>query len=131
MTLTFDNAKITGVISASTAVHQKATITAEDYRLLGEVTNTPAAAVNNGVLVTLTNGSVWTVTGTGYLTGLSIAEGASVVAPSGQNLVMKVNGKTTAIEAGDYKGQIELSLTAVSSAFTPLMARLQTLGLLV
>jgi len=100
LALTFDNAKITGMITASTAVHAQSaapggtattttvtgaggttttaktttttaktttttadagattttvvtapTITSADYRLLGEVVNTPAQAVNNGVVV--------------------------------------------------------------------------------
>ena len=106
--LTFDAAKITGIITASTAVHSQAAIGSEDYKLLGEVTNTPNAAVNNGVVVVLANGSVWTVTGTSYITSLTIGEGCSVVAPEGKKLTLKVDGKKKKIEAGTYTGQIEL-----------------------
>jgi hypothetical protein len=106
--LTFDNAKITGTITASTALHSKPSITAADYKLLGEVTNTPAPAVNNGVVVTLTNGSVWTVTATSYLTNLVISKGTSLVAPEGKKVTMKVNGKKKKIAAGTYKGKVEL-----------------------
>jgi hypothetical protein len=155
--LTFDNAKITGVITASSAVHTKdatsgtvsqttstgaggaatttsgtvpkttttkagggptttttslalqPTITSADYRLLGEVLNTPAAAVNNGVVIVLTNASVWTVTGTSYVTSLAIGKGCSVVAPAGKKLTLKVNGKKKELKAGiTYKGKVEL-----------------------
>jgi len=72
------------------------------------VTNTPGAAVNNGVVVVLANGSVWTVTGTSYITSLTIGEGCSVVAPEGKKLTLKVDGKKKKTEAGTYTGQIEL-----------------------
>ncbi len=111
MGLTSDNAKITGIISASTAVHQIDTITVENYKYLGEVTNTPSAAVNNGVIVSLTNGSRWTVTGTCYLTSLSIEDGSAVIAPGGHSLIMTVDDVVTTIEAGTiYKGNIILSV---------------------
>jgi hypothetical protein len=107
--LTFDNTKITGVITASTAQHPQPTITAADYKLLGEVTNTPGAAVNNGVVVALMNGSVWTVTGTSYLTSLAIGEDCSLGAPEGKKLTLNVDGKKKSIKAGTtYTGAIEL-----------------------
>jgi hypothetical protein len=106
--LTFDNSKIAGLITASTAVHSKPSITAADYKLLGEVLNTPAAAVNNGVVVALTNASVWTVSGNCYLTSLTIGKGCSVVAPQGKKITMKVNGKKKKLSVGTYSGKIEL-----------------------
>ena len=106
--LTFDNAKITGLITSSTAAHSKATITSADYRLLGEVVNTPAPAVNNGVVVAITNGSVWTVTGNCYLTSLTIGGSSWLIAPEGKKVAMRVNGKDVKIAAGTYTGNIEL-----------------------
>lgn len=106
--LTFDNAKITGMITASTAAHSKPTIGPADYRLLGEVVNTPAAAVNNGVVVTITNGSVWTITGNCYLTGLIVGDNASIFAPEGKTVSMKVNGKNVNMTRGTFTGNIEL-----------------------
>jgi hypothetical protein len=106
--LIFDNAKITGLITASTAVHAKPTITSADYKLLGAVVNTPSAPVNNGVVVTITNGSVWTVTGNCYLTGLTIANKSWLIAPEGKKVTMKVDGKSRSIAAGTYTGKIEL-----------------------
>lgn len=109
--LTFDNASITGVITASTAVHDQSTITSADYKLLGKVTNTPAAAVNNGVIVSLINGAKWTITGTSYLTSLYIAEGTSVKAPKCSTVAMTVDGTDTTIAAGTYTGNIVLTVT--------------------
>ena len=109
MVLTFDNSNVTGVISATTAKHVKDTISAEDYKLLGEVTNTPAEAVNNGVIVSL-SGSTWTVTGTSYLTSLTIGEGSTVAAPEGATVTMTVNGAAKPIKAGEYKGKIVLTV---------------------
>ncbi len=109
--VTFDNCKFTGIITASTAAHSKPSISAADYKLLGEVVNTPAVAVNNGVVVAVTNGSVWTVTGTSYLTSLTIGKSSSVVAPEGKKLTLKVNGKAVKkMVSGTYTGKIELSV---------------------
>jgi hypothetical protein len=110
LALTFNSANITGVISASTAKHAKDTITAVDYKVLGEVTNTPSAVVNNGVIVSMT-GSTWTVTGASYLSSLTIGEGSSVTAPEGKSVTMTVNGAVKPIKAGSYKGNIVLTVT--------------------
>jgi hypothetical protein len=106
--LTLDNCKLTGMVSASTAAHTKPSITAADYKLLGEVVNTPAVAVNNGVVVTLSNASVWTITGTCYLTSLTIGKGTSIVAPVGKKVTLKVNGKSKKLAAGTYTGKVQL-----------------------
>jgi hypothetical protein len=112
MALTFDKAGITGVISASEAHHPKSTIDVQmDYLLFGEVTNTAHEAINNGVIVLLTNGSNWTVTGTSYLTMLEIAEDAAIKAPDGYSVTMMVDGVETGIRPGTYKGNIVLSVT--------------------
>jgi len=112
MTLTFDRSQVTGRITSSTARHAIDTITAADYRQLGEITNTPAPAVNNGVLVDLRAGSRWTVTGTSYLTRLAVAAGASITAPAGHTLTMTVDGVPTAIVPGAaYTGAIVLTVS--------------------
>ena len=85
-------------------------ITSKNATYLGDLINTPASAVNNGVIVSLTNGSVWTVYGTSYLTSLTIDNG-SIAAPEGMRLEMKVNGVKTEIKAGKtYTGNIVLTL---------------------
>ena len=110
--LTFNNAKITGVISSSDALHYYngkyyPKIGVKDMIVFNRVINTPGPAVNNGVIVTLANGSVWTVTGTSYLTKLIIEKGSSVAAPSGRTLTVTVDGNPiSTITAGDYMGNI-------------------------
>ena len=108
--LTFDNSHIMGVISASTAKHAKATITAADYKLLGTVTNAPGAAVNNGVVVLLKNKAIWTVTGDCYLTSLTIGADCSVTAEGAKTLIMTIDGVETPIAPGTYAGKIQLSV---------------------
>jgi hypothetical protein len=111
MALALKNASITGVITSSTAVHSQAEITSADYRLLGEVTNTASAAVHNGVLVSLTEGSKWVVTGTSYLTSLTVGDGSSVIAPKGYSINMTVNGVETEIQSNNtYTGTIMLTI---------------------
>ncbi|MGD9364373.1 MAG: hypothetical protein PVH87_01670 [Desulfobacteraceae bacterium] len=106
--LTFVNADINGVITASETHHHISTITAEAYDELGEVTNTPGPAVNNGVIVALTAASTWTVSDTCYLTGLTIDADSVVQAPAGQGVTMTVDGIETDIAPGTYTGAIVL-----------------------
>jgi hypothetical protein len=78
---------------------------------LGDLVNTPAPAVNNGVIVTLSGGSVWTVAGTSYITSLTIEDG-TVTGPEGAEVTMTVNGKKTKIESGKtYTGDIVLTVS--------------------
>ena len=112
MALTFSNASVQGVISSSTAHHRVATIDASTYYELGEVTNTPSAAINNGAIVVLSGSSKWTVTGTSYLTSLTVGSAASISASAGHSLSMTVNGVSTAISAGQsYTGAIVLTIS--------------------
>lgn len=110
--LKFEKAGLTGVISASMGKHAKNEIGAADYMLLGEVTNTPGAAVNNGVILSLTD-STWTINGTSYLTSLTIGDGSTITAPKGSKVVMTVNGATQPIKAGVYKGKIILTVAEI------------------
>ena len=112
--LTFEGSTITGVITASTTHHAMSTIEAEDYRYLGEVTNEPSPAVNNGVMVVLAGASVWVVTETCYLTGLTVGELAEIIAPTGFSVEMTVDGTATDIQPGHapYTGDIVLTLVA-------------------
>ena len=87
-------------------------ILSRDALYLGDLINRPVPAVNNGVLVTLKHGTVWTVTGTSYLTGLTI-EHARIAAPGGQKVEMTVNGVPVEIKSdGTYSGDVVLSLRA-------------------
>ncbi|MEU1511179.1 hypothetical protein ABZ490_03310 [Streptomyces sp. NPDC005811] len=111
LSLSFTRSTVEGVISASTAKHAVSTITSAEYRQISEVTNTPGAVVNNGVLVTLGTGSTWTVTGTSYLSALTLASDATVTAPSGKTVTFTVNGTTTTLKAGtSYTGALTLTV---------------------
>ncbi|MFE2431044.1 hypothetical protein ACFXJ5_30420 [Streptomyces sp. NPDC059373] len=111
LVLTFDGAGIEGVISASASKHSVSTITKAEYLQIGEVTNTAQAVVNNGVIVGLKNGAEWTVTGTSYLSALSIGSDATVTAPSGKTVSLTVDGTATAITPGtSYTGALTLTV---------------------
>lgn len=100
------------MISASKSVHLVDRITEENADDLGHVANTAQAAVNNGVIVTLGAGSVWTVTGTSYLTKLTVAATATVQAARGKRLTLTVDGKETALTAGStYTGTVQLTVS--------------------
>ena len=105
MALNFDNATITGVITSSSSDHLKDEmyVNAEDYKLFGVLENTPCPAVNNGVIVSLTNGSVWNVTGESFLTSLTV-DGSSVV-----NGIVTVDGAAVDTSAGGtWTGNIDV-----------------------
>jgi hypothetical protein len=117
MGLTFENAEITGVITASEARHfyegeYYPKIGVNEFKAFSHVVNTPGPVVNNGVIVTLEKGSTWTVTGTSYLSKLTIAEGSNISAPSAQTLTMTVDGgdPITDIATGTYTGNIVLTV---------------------
>lgn len=111
MVLTFEDSTVRGVISASKATHHVSTIDSSNFYELGQVTNIVRTAVNNGVIVRLDTGSAWTVTGTSYLTRLTLAADATVRAPRGKSVTMTVDGTATAIRAGGtYSGAIVLTV---------------------
>ena len=86
-------------------------IASKNATYLGDVTNKPAPAVNNGMIVTLKGGTVWTVAGTSYLTSLTIDDD-SIAAPEGSKVMMTVNGVKTEIKPGKaYSGNIVLSVS--------------------
>ena len=114
--LTFDNADITGVISASDALHYYngkyyPQIGQNESEAFSHVINTPRPSVNNGVIVALKNGSKWTVTGTSYLTKLAVDKSSSVTARKDTKVSMTVNGAKTKITPGKtYTGEIVVSV---------------------
>ena len=103
------DSRITGVISAATAAHRVEKITKENCGELGIYVDTPAPAVNNGVIVDLDGGSAWTVTGTSYLTRLILAPGAKLLGPAGGAAAVTLDGKAIDPVPGDYRGQIVVS----------------------
>lgn len=105
-------ASLTGAISSTLAVHTVSPISSKNWSDLGEVTNTPEAAVNNGALVSLTGHSHWTATGTSYLTRLRVDAGSTITAPSGKSLTVTVDGTPVSLRTGHtYTGDIELRVS--------------------
>ena len=119
LAVTFKNATITGAISTATIEHalgpngEKIDMNhPELYTLIGEVTNTLCETKDKfGVTVSLDEKSSWVVNKTSFVTGLTIADGASVKAPEGYSITMTVNGVKKPIKAGAYKGKIVLTVT--------------------
>ena len=111
LVLNFASSQVTGVITATLAEHYVDTIDSSNWWELGHVTNTAQAAINNGVIVALTDGSAWTVTGTSYLTALSLDATSRVTGRRGRKVTMTVDGTPTAITAGaSYTGAIVVSV---------------------
>lgn len=110
LVVSFDGVKLTGVISASTIRHAVDRITPENRIEMGQVTNTPAPVVNNGVIVTLREKTVWTVTGDCYLSSLTIEDGSAVEGADGKAVKLTVNGVLVEPAAGAYAGDIRISL---------------------
>lgn len=104
------DSKITGVISASRAVHRAEKITKENCGEIGIFVDTAQEAVNNGVIVSLDDSSRWTVTGTSWLTRLTVAEGAVIEGADGRKVRMTVDGTETVLAPGDYKGTIVITV---------------------
>lgn len=105
--VTLENSTLTGAISAAKQ-HYRPGVTYIDETTREElcnVTQTPAPAINNGVIVILKRGAVWAARGTSYLTALTVEEGARLEG------VLTVNGVKTAVAPGVYTGKLVVSET--------------------
>jgi hypothetical protein len=119
--VTFENANITGAVTTATSEQAVGPngeeIVMQDkndlHYLIGEVTHTYRATDDEyGMEVSLDGDSTWIVDETSYLTGLNIADGATITAPEGCSLTMTVDGVNKPIRAGSYEGKIVLTLSA-------------------
>ena len=112
LALNLKNTKLEGVVSSATQHYREGIRFLEETirEELSNVTQTPAPTVNNGVLVSLDENSVWTVTGDSYITSLTLAEGATVKAPEGKKLEVTVDGKATELAAGTITGKIHIAV---------------------
>jgi hypothetical protein len=117
--VSFEKASITGAVTTAIGTHavgkngEKLVMQDKSdlYYLIGEETHTYCdTGEKYGVIASFDEGSKWVVDETSYLTGLNIAEGASITAPEGKKVSMKVNGAEKAIKAGKYKGKIVLTV---------------------
>jgi hypothetical protein len=110
--ITLENVRINGIISSATQAYKEGLEVINRYNLteLGNITQTAAPAINNGVVLSLDKDSEWTVAGTSYINSLTLAEGAVVKAPAGKKLSVTVDGKAVELAAGEYKGAIVLEI---------------------
>jgi hypothetical protein len=116
--VTFEKASIKGAITTAIVTNalgpngEEITMkTPQLYKLIGEVSNTYCATAEKfGIAVSLDAGSRWDVDKTSYLTGLTLAKGATVTAPNGYSVTMTVDGVRTPIETGAYRGKIVLAV---------------------
>lgn len=108
LVLTLDHVSLEGVISASRAQHAVKSISGSNRKEIYQVYDTPCPVVNNGVIVTLKNGTVWTLIGHNYLSALHIDESSSIVTPDGCDVELIVNGEEVPCKPGDYTGEIFL-----------------------
>ena len=107
-----ENATVNGVISAANAFYKDGLtqITKNNCQELSNITQIPAPPVNNGVIVTVADGGVWNVTGTSYLTKLTIEAGGNVKGSQGKPLTMTVDGVKKEVAPGEYTGLIHLTI---------------------
>jgi hypothetical protein len=107
--VTFEDVTITGAITTATAA-AVGTISQATYYNIGEVTNT-YGATSHSITASFDGDSTWVVNKTSYLTGLTIASGAVITAPTGKSVTMTVDSVVTPIAAGTYTGKIVLTVS--------------------
>ena len=112
LVLDLKSTSLEGIVSSATQHYREGLKFLEETirEELSNVTQTPAPTVNNGVIVSLDSTSTWTVTGTSYITSLTLAEGAKVTAPAGKTLKLTVDSKDTALSVGTLTGKIVLTV---------------------
>jgi hypothetical protein len=122
MTLTLDNATLTGKVISGTVTDWNALWTAYDKEDCNWLVDDDFASYY-GVELTLQNGAVWNVTAQSSLSSLTVAEGATV------NGVLIQDGQVVAIEPGKtYTGRLvvlpaeptEEQLEAINSDSAPM-----------
>ena len=113
MGVNLKGSQITGIISSAGQAYREGLtrIDESNREELSNVTQWAAPTVNNGVVVSLDSGSAWTLTGTCYITGLTLADGAVLKAAGGKRLSMTVDGVETPVQSGAYIGKIALSVS--------------------
>ena len=104
--------RVEGIISSAEAAYREGlTVIDESNRLeLGNIKQTAAPTVNNGVILHMDKESSWYLTGTSYLTKLTLEKNALIMPYGGRKVKMTVDGVETMIQPGSYTGKIVLSL---------------------
>lgn len=106
-----DHTSVQGRISAATQKYADGLsfIDETTREELSHVFQTPAPAVNNGVLLKMGCGSRWTVTGESYLTRLEIEPSAVLETVDGGPVTLSVDGQTCPCVPGVYTGSITVT----------------------
>jgi hypothetical protein len=109
-------ATLNGVISLSETRHvdengdQNTEFTINEYYYLGHVENRAYDNESSKIAVALSDGAVWVVTDTSYITSLTVSDG-TIQAADGKEVVMTVDGVETPIESEQtYTGNIVISV---------------------
>ncbi len=104
--------RVEGVISSAEASYRDGLeIIDESNRLeLGNIKQTAAPTVNNGLMLHMDGDSSWYVRGKSYLTELLLEEHALILPYGGKRVKMTVDGEERKILPGHYQGKIVLSL---------------------
>ena len=105
LSVTLTDVTYVGRITASVSRHRVPKVSKENCEELGEVVNTPGPVCNNGVIVTLNAGTVWTVTGDCWLSRLTISDGAKLTGAK-----LTVNGNDQDTVPGTYTGDVRLTV---------------------
>ena len=110
--INFRNVKLNGILSAATQQYGPGVrfIDRRNRDEINNITQTAAPVVNNGVIASFDEKCVWTVAATSYLSKLTLAEGAQIVAPKTKKVTMYVDGVETPIAAGTYVGKITIEV---------------------
>jgi hypothetical protein len=93
-------AHLTGAVTSAYSRHLQPEIGAADWALLGEVTNVPEPAINNGAIVVVGEGATWQAAGTSYLTRLTVEPGGTLVG------TLTIDGLETEPTPGTYTGAV-------------------------
>ena len=104
VSLTLENVRLSGVISSGIQSHRHlqpgARITMETAYEIGNVTAAAAPTQSNGMLVTLDGQSCWTVTGTSYLSRITLRDPAQLAGR------LFVDGQEISVPRGTYAGHL-------------------------
>lgn len=113
MNINLINTRIEGIISSASQTYTPGLewIDEKSRLELTNITQTASPAINNGVIINVDTNSTWIVTGTCYLTSLTLGEHSIVKARNGRTIKMTVDGTETRLSPGmSYTGKIVLSL---------------------
>ena len=110
-----DNTNLKGLISSAKAEYAPGVVLINEFNReeLSNITQYAAPTVNNGVIVRMTGGAVWTVTGECWLTALEIEAGSAVKAIDPKKLKVFVDGEEIPFRNGpaySLRGKIHLAV---------------------